>query len=235
MSFMQIETLHDQWFVIDVRGSTDLIPASVTGALPLPEGVTFDDDTPITQDAIVDALRDKGMNEEPAAVFASNVWHDIFVHFRDYVSEGVGTLRKPDDLQEVSVKTAWGARYSAPGYLDCTDWVMGDTEEEAVAECKEMYGNDDDENEDNEDEDEKKFLQPESDVTVDGIRTTVFVVDVQRETAPDDPEQLADIAIDMALEDALDYVIPAEWSAEKIDDDEKFDTVTFRVTRWSKV
>ena len=35
----------------------------------------------------------------------------------------------------------WFARYSAPGYLDCTDW-MGpyETEDEAIAECKELYG-----------------------------------------------------------------------------------------------
>lgn len=45
---------------------------------------------------------------------------------------------EPEDVETVF---GWFARYSAPGYMDCTDW-MGpyDTEEEAAKECKEMYG-----------------------------------------------------------------------------------------------
>jgi len=37
----------------------------------------------------------------------------------------------------------WFARYSANGYLDCTDWVGPcETEEQAIEECKELYGDD---------------------------------------------------------------------------------------------
>jgi len=45
-------------------------------------------------------------------------------------------------LVEVSPKTGWLARLSAPGYMDCTDWTPYDTEEEAVEGLKEMYGDD---------------------------------------------------------------------------------------------
>ena len=35
------------------------------------------------------------------------------------------------------------ARYSAPGYMDCTDWVGPyPTQAEAETDCKNMYGND---------------------------------------------------------------------------------------------
>ena len=51
-------------------------------------------------------------------------------------------------LVEVCPKTGWLARLSAPGYMDCTDWSPYDTEEEAVAGLKEMYGDDDEQGED---------------------------------------------------------------------------------------
>lgn len=35
------------------------------------------------------------------------------------------------DYQEHSVLCGWGARLSAPGYLDCTEWTVFDGEEEA--------------------------------------------------------------------------------------------------------
>ena len=52
------------------------------------------------------------------------------------------------DPEDVETIFGWGARYSAPGYMDCTDWVgVYETEEEAVEECREIYGGDDDEEE----------------------------------------------------------------------------------------
>src|SRR5579859_6022313 len=41
------------------------------------------------------------------------------------------------DLTEIV--TGFGARLSAPGYLDCTDWVVFPTEEEAKRHLMEMY------------------------------------------------------------------------------------------------
>ena len=35
--------------------------------------------------------------------------------------------------------TGYGARLSAPGYMDCTDWVVFDTEQEAIDYLAETY------------------------------------------------------------------------------------------------
>lgn len=56
-------------------------------------------------------------------------------------------------LDTIELQRGWCARYSANGYLDCTDWCGPyATEDEALRACREMYGDDEDE-EDDEDED----------------------------------------------------------------------------------
>jgi hypothetical protein len=50
-------------------------------------------------------------------------------------------------------KVGWCARYSAPGYMDCTEWVGPyATREQAETECREMRGDDEDEQGDTEDD-----------------------------------------------------------------------------------
>jgi len=44
-------------------------------------------------------------------------------------------------------REGFGARLSAPGYLDCTEWTVFDTAEEAEEYLQEMYGDDDEESE----------------------------------------------------------------------------------------
>jgi hypothetical protein len=53
------------------------------------------------------------------------------------------------EIHEVTRRDqCWGARLSAPGYMDCTDWCGGfATEEEAEAYLVEMYGDDEEESE----------------------------------------------------------------------------------------
>lgn len=41
--------------------------------------------------------------------------------------------------------TGYGARLSAPGYLDCTEWSVFETEAAAQEYLDEMYGDDEDE------------------------------------------------------------------------------------------
>jgi hypothetical protein len=45
----------------------------------------------------------------------------------------------PDGIHSVKIIRGWGARMSAPGYLDCTDWDVFDTEQEAIDYLKEEY------------------------------------------------------------------------------------------------
>jgi hypothetical protein len=42
-------------------------------------------------------------------------------------------------IQEWKTIRGCGARLSAPGYMDCTEWAVFDTPEEAEAYLKEMY------------------------------------------------------------------------------------------------
>jgi len=44
----------------------------------------------------------------------------------------------------------YGARLSAPGYLDCTEWAVFDTVAEAEAYLADMYGDDDEDDDDSE-------------------------------------------------------------------------------------
>lgn len=53
------------------------------------------------------------------------------------------------DPEDVETVFGWCAHYSAPGYMDQTDWCGPyETEEEAIAECKEMYGREDEDEDD---------------------------------------------------------------------------------------
>lgn len=36
-----------------------------------------------------------------------------------------------DDVEAIEVKEGWGARLSAPGYMDCTEWSVYETEKKA--------------------------------------------------------------------------------------------------------
>ena len=46
-----------------------------------------------------------------------------------------------DEVMDVieQCRVGYGARLSAPGYLDCTDWVVFDTEQEAIDYLAETY------------------------------------------------------------------------------------------------
>ncbi len=53
---------------------------------------------------------------------------------KDYIDYPVG---KVDTLTEV---VGYGARMSAPGYTDCTEWCVFESEEEAETYLDDMYG-----------------------------------------------------------------------------------------------
>ena len=53
-------------------------------------------------------------------------------------------------VDDVEIHNGYGARISAPGYLDCTEWCVFDTAEEAQAYLDEYYPEDDDEEEEEE-------------------------------------------------------------------------------------
>lgn len=54
--------------------------------------------------------------------------------FKDYV----GTTDS-DDINDWELKFGYGARLSAPGYMDCTEWCVFDSEEEAKDYLVDLY------------------------------------------------------------------------------------------------
>lgn len=59
----------------------------------------------------------------------------------DAVSSMLDGSGVPDSLEVIE---GWGARLSAPGYMDCTEWVVLPTEEEAKEYLLDAYGEDPD-------------------------------------------------------------------------------------------
>ena len=65
----------------------------------------------------------------------------------DDIKERAAQYYEGRRIDTVGIRCGFGARLSAPGYMDCTDWIVCDTEDEAQGELDNMYG--DDEEEDN--------------------------------------------------------------------------------------
>ncbi len=58
-------------------------------------------------------------------------WADCVKLVRDFVS---------DEVESIERGEGYYGRYSAPGYMDATDWTWGETEAEVMAELERMYG-----------------------------------------------------------------------------------------------
>jgi hypothetical protein len=67
---------------------------------------------------------------------------------KDYLQYTEGTR-----LEDISVREGYGARLSAPGYLDCTKWIVHNSISEAEKYLAENYPDDE---EDETEEDEEK-------------------------------------------------------------------------------
>ena len=57
-----------------------------------------------------------------------------------YVCQECGGRADPDTYSEG--KGYYAARYSAPGYMDCTEWAYGKNKRELIREVRDMYGAD---------------------------------------------------------------------------------------------
>ena len=64
---------------------------------------------------------------------------------REKIAEQFLQYTEASELEHISVREGFGARLSAPGYLDCTEWAVFSTTEEADKYLNEMYGEDEEE------------------------------------------------------------------------------------------
>lgn len=131
MPFMERQIEFGHWLMVATNDGTDYIPADLV-SLNIEQG----------EGAIsLSSLYDKhtsGLPEghtsteyEIAETAAENEWATVVAYVRDYASG-----RK---IQSVELIEGWGARLSAPGYMDCTEWSVFDSEEEAITYLDEMY------------------------------------------------------------------------------------------------
>lgn len=116
MSFMQREIRHDLWLEVDGRNGVESIPAELVGHIGwMKVGSFYDCDGPFEEDSNLKLLLD---------------------NLEDYIEGSV------DGVTQVQLSEGWGARLSAPGYMDCTEWAVFATREEAEAYLDEMYEDD---------------------------------------------------------------------------------------------
>jgi len=64
-------------------------------------------------------------------------------HFTEDQARFAYNIHDRDDVAECEMVTGFGARLSAPGYLDCTDWAVFDTMKEAAEYLIDTYADDD--------------------------------------------------------------------------------------------
>ena len=67
---------------------------------------------------------------------------EVFIYPHSHFNEAWVREQHPKTYSLELRTGKYGARMSAPGYLDCTDWTLFDTEEEAMEYLEEMYGDD---------------------------------------------------------------------------------------------
>jgi hypothetical protein len=133
---MEIQTTFGIWYIVEVRGETHYVPPGCC-SLGIAAGTT------VKQPDMDDTL-------------TPEMWEDIVASVKDYLPP----FDSAEDVTEIEAWEGWGAQYHMPGYMDQTDWVLGDTEEEAVAECKELYGDDDDDVDDSDDSEDDGPVYP---------------------------------------------------------------------------
>lgn len=116
MSFMQGEIVYDSWVEIDGPNGGEVIPTDVCGSLP-------------DYDEFAAAFEESGRAE----------FEDVDEAYKAYAFQQVSGYSENSECYEIAEREAWGARLSAPGYLDCTEWSLYDSEAEAKRGLCEMY------------------------------------------------------------------------------------------------
>lgn len=110
MSFMQPQVIKKRWLTIDGPNGTESIPAELVKEPHL-----------------------GGFSEAKQKLFAQ------CEEYAKYLFEAAKDYRENDRFYSVEFVDGFGARMSAPGYLDATDWAVFDTEAEAVKYLLDQY------------------------------------------------------------------------------------------------
>lgn len=133
MAFMKPYVHYGQWVEITHDcGSTSWVEADYANAT-LPDLLKEKEE--LNEDNVLDFIRDTmplrrrplhrrvRVWERKTARLAKELW--------EYLSSGLKENVEAGKVEAVLWRCGWGARMSAPGYMDCTDWCVYDTEKEA--------------------------------------------------------------------------------------------------------
>ena len=111
--FMKPQILFGYWLLVDDACGTEVVPADLIGGLSwMALGCDYDTDC---------------MEED------SNLRNTIDA-LEDFIESNV------DDVTSIRLVKAYGARLSAPGFMDCTEWTVFKTIAEATDYLEETYG-----------------------------------------------------------------------------------------------
>lgn len=120
MSFMQQQIQKGSWLLVDGPCGVDAIPANLFSR------------------EVIESFGHTGA--EWRAEPDSEGFERLFASISDYTENR--------EAWSIELKRGFGARLSAPGYMDCTEWSVFDTEQEAQEFLDEFYGEAEDEGED---------------------------------------------------------------------------------------
>ena len=76
------------------------------------------------------------------------IWEDKYDGTSAIPHESIWEVPEEQIIEVVEQRIeGWGARLSAPGYLDCTEWTVFDTEQEAYQFLEDHYPEDEEDTE----------------------------------------------------------------------------------------
>ena len=119
--FMKPQILFGYWLLVDGACGTEVVPADIIGGLSwMALGCDYDTDC---------------MEED------SNLRSTIDA-LEDFIESNI------DDVTSIQLVEGYGARLSAPGYMDSTSWTVFKTREDAEEFLREEYDVEEEETED---------------------------------------------------------------------------------------
>lgn len=118
MSFMQLSSYTGKYWTIETPNGNTFLPCDYVGTLGLN-----------VEDSISYRFPTEQEKRETNAKQPRNP-------FSEYVDS--------DIVYSAALCDGMLCRLSAPGYMDCTDWTPCESEEDALEQIAELYGDDDD-------------------------------------------------------------------------------------------
>lgn len=116
----------------------------------------------------IDLVNEKVFRPVLEAAQASDDYSEVLEVIEDYIDPCV------HEISDVEIVSGYGGRLSSPGYLDCTEWAVFDTEAEAREYLTDRYDLDEDEEENRTDRREKYTMTK----TVEIIEAYDYVANV---------------------------------------------------------